>query len=44
MEQAPFACGYYEGLAAIGNDALAFFSVAGLPGNSADIHAVRATP
>jgi len=48
MENAPVARGYflgdYQGLAAIGRDFLAFFSVAGTADNSADVVSVRATP
>jgi BNR repeat-like domain len=49
MEKAAVARGYflgdYQGLAAIGNDALAFFAVTtNVSGNPSDVVAVRATP
>jgi hypothetical protein len=47
MENAPFARGYflgdYQGLATIGRDFLAFFSVSTAADNSADVVAVRTT-
>jgi hypothetical protein len=45
MENAPFARGYflgdYQGLASVGRDFLAFFSVSTAADNSADVVAVR---